>query len=269
MTPGPRDYTTRTRERLCLLSGCRCYNPNCCKNLIAMDIKTISKRISHIEAASEQGPRFNLNMSDNDRRGFDNLVLLCPECHDIIDNIENLEAYPVELLKEWKANREQEISNQRIRNPTYLKTAINALSDIDFPEEINEKEKKPFEIGKKISYNSIKRNKSLIERYKAYYYILNNLYSELEEQGSFKKVKLLRNIENIYLKVKGKYVNGEGDEMKIIRENADNIFEDVQKKICETLKEEVVENIMFEIDLIMVDAFMRCKILEEPPKDDN
>ena len=56
--------------------------------------------------------------------------------------------------------------------------------------------------------------------------------------------------------------------MRIIRDNADNIIEDVQDKLlimAEKKTNNCSEDISFGVSIIMVDAFMRCKILEEPP----
>ncbi len=79
----------------------------------------------------------------------------------------------------------------------------------------------------------------------------------------------MRNINNMYLKIKGKYVGSDEDEMEIIRENADNIIDDMRDEIFKLSKIKVKEDIMFEIDLIIVDSFIKCKILEEPVKNDN
>ena len=101
-----------------------------------------------------------------------------------------------------------------------------------------------------------------------FYTKVNSLYQVLEEQGSFKKENLLRNIKSIYVQIKGKYIGNEANPIGIIRDNADNIIEDVQDKlliIAEEKNSNFSEDISFGISIIMVDAFMRCKILEEPP----
>ena len=57
--------------------------------------------------------------------------------------------------------------------------------------------------------------------------------------------------------------------MPIIRENADNIIEDIEDYLIESLDaspENTSEDIAFGVSVVMVDAFMRCRILEEPPK---
>ncbi len=272
-----RTYTPATARRLHALSGNQCAEPNCTNKLVGKDDKSNIGKISHIEAASENGPRYNPDMTDDERRHYDNLIVLCDEHHCIIDNKENEKEYPVALLKEWKRNHENKSLVDKYKKiPSLLLIAVNAIADIDFE---NYEERKtsvrPFNIDVKISYNSIKRNKSLIEYYKVFHSKLNNLYYELENQGSFKKEKLLDNINIIYQKTRGKYVGNSENAMEIIQENADNIFDDIENELLEDVENKLLkdidsestlydEDISFGITIVMIDAFMRCRILENP-----
>ena len=85
--PGPRDYTKETLTKLNRLSLNKCYNPKCNAPLVSLDNTTNLGNVAHICAASVQGPRFDPNMSDDERRHFDNLILLCSDCHKIVDGI--------------------------------------------------------------------------------------------------------------------------------------------------------------------------------------
>ena len=270
MTEKARRYKPSTVRRLDTLSGNQCAWPDCTKKLIAEDKKSIVSKICHIEAASKNGPRYNPQMDDDERRHFNNLILLCDEHHTIIDNKENEKKYPIALLKVWKRNHESNLLHSTLqKKPMLLNIAINAISNIDFNDENDDNNSKVFNINDKISFNAINRNKALIEEYKIYYSQLNVLYSELETAGAFRKEKLLRNIKLIYLKVKGKYLIDSEDTMNIIRQNADNIIEDIENQLLEMVEKDTMhyeEDITFGISVIMVDAFMRCKILEEPEK---
>lgn len=264
-----RSYTLPTLKRLYGLSGNQCAAPGCDKVLIACDGISIISKICHIEAASGDGTRYNALMTDKERAHFDNLILLCDECHTIIDNKENEGKYSVSLLKEWKKNHESRFLHEQLRNPSLLMQAINAIADANFGNDaVNNESLQTFDIADKISYNNIKRNKCLIEEYGGYYGKINSLYGELESQGSFKKEKLLRNIRTAYLKIKGKYTQGASDPMPIIQEKADDIIEDIENEFLSLVADtnKYQEDISFGISVVLVDAFMRCKILEEPPK---
>jgi hypothetical protein len=84
-----RQYKRSTVRRLDTLSGNECAYPNCSRKLIAEDGISIISKICHIAAASKEGPRFDKDMTDDERRGFDNLILLCDEHHVMIDNKAN------------------------------------------------------------------------------------------------------------------------------------------------------------------------------------
>jgi len=260
-----RQYKPSTIRRLDILSGNQCAEPNCKKKLIARDEETIISKICHIEAANENGPRYNQSQTDEERRHFDNLILLCDECHSIIDNNDNEVKYPVALLKEWKRNHES-LRHGQLANSSILSIAIDAIAKVDFEEVSDKNIGMPPNIDSKIKFNDIKRNKSLIKEYAVYQAKLNPLYNELENQGSFKKEKLLRNIRQLYLKVKGRYASGSDNELDVVRANADNIIEDIEEELITKITDNNTyeEDISFGISIIIVDAFMRCKILEEP-----
>ena len=262
-----RNYTLPTLKRLYGLSGNQCAAPDCERVLIARDEISITSKICHIEAASNNGSRYNPCMTDKERAHFDNLILLCDECHTMIDNKQNEGNFSVALLKEWKKNHESKFLHEQLRNPSLLMLAINAIADANFENDtINYESLQAFNITEKISYNNIKRNKCLIEEYGGYYGKINSLYGELESQGSFKKEKLLRNIRAVYLKTKGKYTQGASDPMPIIQEKADDIIEDIENEFLSLVADtdKYPEDISFGISVVLVDAFIRCKILEKP-----
>ena len=99
-----RYISNRVIKQLYALSGNECANPSCHNKLVYPDDDAKNDQICHIEAASANGPRFNPNQTDDERRSFDNLILLCHKCHNMIDN--NPDAYTVELLKKWKRDHE-------------------------------------------------------------------------------------------------------------------------------------------------------------------
>ena len=268
MAEKARRYKSSHVRKLDTLSRNECAAPNCTRALIARDQETIISKICHIEAAKENGPRYNPNMTDDDRRHFNNLILLCDECHSIIDNKENESNYPVSLLSEWKKEHE---SKAILTKGSLLKIAIDAIASADLEDYQNDSGTTPavFNIENKIEYNSVVRNKGLIDEYKVFYAKISSLYDELEIQGSFKKEKLLRNIRKIYLGIRGKYVGNSDNAIAIIQSNADDIIEDIEEKLieaCDSYQSTYKEDISIGVSIIMVDAFMRCKILEEPPK---
>jgi len=61
--------------------------------------------VAHIEGEKPGSARYNPNMTDVDRNSYENLILLSPNSHTIIDN--NPEEYTVDKLKQIKTNHEE------------------------------------------------------------------------------------------------------------------------------------------------------------------
>lgn len=82
-----RDYLAGTQEALVHLSDGFCYYPGCDRAVIEFvdGHPMMAVEISHIHAASPGGPYYDTSMSDEDRRHFDNLILLCKPHHTLVD----------------------------------------------------------------------------------------------------------------------------------------------------------------------------------------
>lgn len=263
MANGPRDYSDKTLKRLFALSGNICAFPGCTKRLVNQR-NAKDSNICHIEAANVGGERYNPNMTDEQRADYDNLILLCIQHHDET-NDETI--FTVDKLRVMKKNHESQLLNERIvRNPSMLKNTIMALSTIDLTKYLDTQTLNIVDPSEKIEFNALKRNVTLIREYSAYHTKLNTLYAELEGQGSIVKEKLLRVIKLTYDSVKGTYVHDAKNWLEVVRLNSDSIFDDVYTRLYEKLEtaETWDEDIVLGLHIIMIDAFIRCKILEEP-----
>ena len=94
-----KNPSEQTIKKLFALSGNICAFPNCDEEIVDKDGNVIGE-ICHIEAAEENGPRYNPNQTDDERKAVENLVLLCGKHNKIIDNDAN--QYTVDYLKQIK-----------------------------------------------------------------------------------------------------------------------------------------------------------------------
>jgi hypothetical protein len=268
-----RNITPQDIKRLYALSGNQCAFPGCSVKLVNSKNKINISEICHIEAAEPGGQRYNSNSTDNDRRSYDNLILLCANHHKITDDVAT---YSVSVLHKMKRSHESKIeqllSRQNIlsKYPSALNTMIGFIGKSIFNEMyINEPMQAP-NTDEKIFYNNVIRFKPIIEEYAAYQEKLNRIYEVIEQEGSTKKEFVLQNIKTLYLKEKGKYKT-----IDKIRANADDIIENIENELWK-----IIDNSSNSIDLdyeiinismhiVLVDAFMRCNLLEEPQKNDN
>jgi len=126
---GPKP-TERTVQRLFAEQVC-CARPECDRPLIAdLDGKQVQTcEIAHICAYATRGPRHDPTITPAKTREFTNLVLLCKDCHDLVD--EYVDDYPPTVLREWKAdqkNRAVESGGEYLSDQQVL-TALAALED--------------------------------------------------------------------------------------------------------------------------------------------
>lgn len=121
-----RDVKENTRRLLYAKSGNMCAMYGCTNALVHANTANISE-ICHIEAVNESGARYNDNLSDEYVNSYENLILLCPTCHNIIDNKLNENLYTVEYVKRMKEVHEQRVHETLMNNviidaPLYLES---------------------------------------------------------------------------------------------------------------------------------------------------
>lgn len=95
--------TPTTLKRLFAKSGNKCAMPGC--SAILVNGVHVIGEICHIRARRKTGPRFDAALSAACRDSFENLLLLCPTCHTLVDK--DTTHFPVALLQTIKANQEQ------------------------------------------------------------------------------------------------------------------------------------------------------------------
>ena len=105
---GPRDYSAGTRAALAALSAGTCYYPSCAKSIIQFidGEPYIDYQIAHIRDA-RPGNRYDPAMTDDERRSFANLVLLCKPHHTLVDKT-HPDRFSSDDLQRWKDARERE-----------------------------------------------------------------------------------------------------------------------------------------------------------------
>ncbi len=91
-----------TQRRLFSASAGYCQNPNCLTELFA-DVAEKSFHIAemaHVFAANDTGPRSKPELDDEERGAFENLIVLCANCHTMIDKAP--ETFTDSMIHRWK-----------------------------------------------------------------------------------------------------------------------------------------------------------------------
>lgn len=87
--------------------------------------------MAHIKGNKPGSNRYDANQTDEERDSYENLILLCPTHHTLIDKPENESYYTVEKLHEMKIKHEKSILNrltmQEIDNIEQLLDELSVL----------------------------------------------------------------------------------------------------------------------------------------------
>jgi hypothetical protein len=95
----------KTIKRLFAISHNLCAFPKCNNTLVDKNSGKVTGRICHIKGNRPGSKRYDALQSEAERHGFDNLILLCPIHHDVIDDDDV--AYTVTRLLAMKKSHEE------------------------------------------------------------------------------------------------------------------------------------------------------------------
>ncbi|MDF1821365.1 MAG: hypothetical protein P1U64_07330 [Alcanivoracaceae bacterium] len=106
---GAASPNAHTQRRLFAASAGYCQNPGCSKELF---IETPEGSIhiaemAHVFAANDGGPRGNPELSEEERGSFNNLIMLCANCHTMVDKAP--ESYSDDIMLQWKRSHEEKL----------------------------------------------------------------------------------------------------------------------------------------------------------------
>jgi hypothetical protein len=139
-----------------------------------------------------------------------------------------------------------------------LAIILNILAAENLSREIDSPEINTFEIDKKIDFNELNTVKDIIDEYKVYYHKLDEKYSEFDKQGANKSLSVFRIFKSQYTKLQS--------ECKTPRELFFSIIDAIIGIIMNSknYKEIPYEELEMCVHILVVDAFIRCKIFKNP-----
>lgn len=131
------DFTSSVKSELARTVGFRCSNPACGVSTAGPN-KNFTGSVNlgvaaHICAASKGGPRYDSQMTSEERRSFANGIWLCQSCSRLIDV--DFTNYTVELLSDWKKEamskaQQRMTNNSELHKERFLKKEKKILKKI-------------------------------------------------------------------------------------------------------------------------------------------
>ncbi|GMQ55976.1 SMEK domain-containing protein [Vallitalea sediminicola] len=141
---------------------------------------------------------------------------------------------------------------------TNLATIINILASENLNESIDSPEINIFEINRKIEFNDLVSVKDTIDDYKIYYHRLDEKYSAFDREGANKSLSVFQIIRKQYVLLQ----NEERTSSIVFFSIIDNIIEIITKS--KNYVEIPYEELEMCVYILIVDAFIRCKIFKNP-----
>ena len=178
------------------------------------------------------------------------------DAKSILQDVYNLDINTFETIYKLIKN-ELGKETDTLKLESNLSSVINLLSkenftSIDLNASINS-----FEIGRKIDFNNLNTSKDIIDDYKLFHHVVDKIYSEFDKSGCNKSISVLNTI-------KVEYVNSSselsGDELFNV------VISNISKRILQSsnFKRIPQEEMEMCVGILVVDAFIRCKIFKNP-----
>ena len=136
---------------------------------------------------------------------------------------------------------------------------INIISQENLDESSYRPTTFPFEIQKKIDFNGLGKIKKLILENAIYSKKLNEKYEEFDKQGVNKSRAILNVLKMTYHKLEQQYDDTLQLFYKIIEVTIDKVKSDLDEQTLIS-----IEELELYIPIIVVDAFIKCKIFKNP-----
>jgi len=166
----------------------------------------------------------------------------------------------IEKQKEIYELIKNELGNEIdvVKVDTNLATIINILASENLAKNIESPEINSFEIDKKIEFNNLTSVQDTIGDYKIYYHKLDEKYTEFDKQGSNKSLSVFQVIKKQYIILLPESESSHDLFFGIV-DGVINLIMNSKNYI-----EIPYEELEMCVHILVVDAFVRCKIFRNP-----
>lgn len=178
------------------------------------------------------------------------------DLRSMLDEVLNKDIVAQKEIYEFVRN---ELGNEidAVKLDSNLAMIINILAKEDWNGDALAEPVHKFEIDRKILHNQLDKAKFLIEEYCLYHGKVDSKYSEFDSMGSNKSTSVLAKIKREYLNKKD---TGSPDKVFF------SVIDLLKIKVIESANysQIPIDELELCIDILVVDAFVRCKIMESP-----
>ena len=207
----------------------------------------ISKGVSHLKKHHfnvPEGISFNA-----EKDSYDDKRILKDVLAKDIDTIRKLALYLEKSILPATADE---------RRPSVITYVINRLADEPLAEIAVNPDTKSFDLEPKIDFNSLKKWRDIISEYTVFSLLVDKIYRAYDEQGVNKSFAVLSSLHDLYLNLASE-LTGDALFDKLL----ESVYEIVNKDY-ECNESLTREELQVNIKIVLVDAFVKCKIFKKP-----
>ena len=207
----------------------------------------ISKGVSHLKKHHFNVPEGISFNAETDC--YDDKRILRDVLAKDIDTIRNLASYLEKSILPATADE---------RRPSVITYVINRLADEPLAEIAVNPDTKSFDLEPKIDFNSLKKWRDIISEYTVFSLLVDKIYRAYDEQGVNKSFAVLSSLHDLYLNLASE-LTGDALFDKLL----ESVYEIVNKDY-ECNESLTREELQVNIKIVLVDAFVKCKIFKKP-----
>lgn len=207
----------------------------------------ISKGVSHLKKHHFNVPEGISFNAETDC--YDDKRILRDVLAKDIDTIRNLASYLEKSILPATADE---------RRPSVITYVINRLADEPLAEIAVNPDTKSFDLEPKIDFNSLKKWRDIISEYTVFSLLVDKIYRAYDEQGVNKSFAVLSSLHDLYLNLASE-LTGDALFDKLL----ESVY-DIVNKDYECNESLTREELQMNIKIVLVDAFVKCKIFKKP-----
>jgi hypothetical protein len=180
------------------------------------------------------------------------------DIHDVATILRHITGLPVDDQRRIVALIKKELGTEvdPVRLESNLATIINILAKEEWSRESSVRPI-PFDIDQKIGFNDLKDARYIIYEYNLHHSRVTRIYADYDREGNNKSMSVLDTIKRLYVSHKARLGN-------------DALFFWIIECVAERVQGSPnftpipIEELELSVNILVVDAFIRCKIFENP-----
>lgn len=229
----------------------------------------VQKSLSGIDTSKYAGYKFKFISISKDAGHLSNYKFMVPngitfdpskDCYDketLIRHIQDKGSETIASVCEY-LNRTIVTTEKKDIRPEAITYVINQLADIDLSEYDDSQMPTAFDFQPKIDKNKLRKWNDLIQTYYLYSMEVDKIYRTFDKESRNQSTAVLFRLKGLYLNLKKQY-------------EADDLFDKLKEEVygivdgdatCSQLLTK--DQLELNISLVLIDAFMKCKIFEKP-----